>query len=119
MGAVAQVRHRDRAAGAILDAIRETLGLSETELADLFGVRAPSIAGWRDHGIPPARRASVERLADLARVLRREVKPSRIPQVVRTPDAWLEGRTMLEVVREAGPEPIYAYLHRLFSYDGV
>lgn len=113
------MRHAHRASSALLGAIRSTLGLSETELADAFGVRAPSIAGWRQHGIPRARRASVERLADLALVLRRELKASRIPQIVRTPDVWLGDRTILEVIRSEGPEPIYGYLHRLFSYGGV
>ncbi len=99
-----------------LNETRTILGLSQTELADLFGVRAPSLAEWKTRGIPPARRASVERLHDLALVLHRRVIPSRIPQVVRTPDAWLGGRTMLEVIRAEGVEPVYAYLARLFSY---
>jgi len=119
MAAAAGTRGRDRASNALLDGIRATLGLSETELADAFGVRAPSIAGWRQGGIPAGRRASVERLADLAHVLRRELKASRIPQIVRTPDEWLGGRTMLDVIRTEGPEPIYGYLQRLFSYGGI
>jgi transcriptional regulator with XRE-family HTH domain len=99
-----------------LDETSAILGLSQTELADLFGVRAPSLAEWKTRGIPPARRAAVERLHDLALVLNRKVIPSRIPQIVRTADEWLGGRTILEVIRAEGVEPIYTYLARLFSY---
>ncbi|MEO9170643.1 MAG: hypothetical protein ABI282_05550 [Candidatus Baltobacteraceae bacterium] len=106
----------NREACALLDPIADIFGVSETELADMFGVRRPSLSGWRESGIPQARRASVERLLDLARVFEREIIPTRIPEIVRTPDDWLEGRTILEIIRRDGPERIYAYLHRLFAY---
>ena len=117
--ALIKAKARDESAGAMLDAIREILGLSESDLADLFRVRAPSVYGWRAAGIPDARRASVERILDLATVLRREIKASRIPQIVRTPDDWLGGKTILETIRDDGPEAVYAYLHRLFAYTGA
>jgi transcriptional regulator with XRE-family HTH domain len=94
------------------------LGLSQSELADLFGIRQPSLASWRAGHIPAARRASVERLHDLALVLKRELIPSRIPEVVRTQDAWLGNRSMLDVIRAEGVAPIYGYLARLFAYAG-
>ena len=105
----------DREATELLDEIREVFGLSESELADLFRVRRPSVAAWRETGIPQTRRATAERLLDLARVFAREVIPSRIPEIVRTPDAWLGDRSVLEVLGSEGP--VYAYLHRLFSYS--
>ena len=117
--AISKTRPREKNAGAMLDAIRQILGLSESDLADLFHVRAPSIYGWREAGIPDARRASVERILDLATVLRRELKATRIAQIVRTPDDWLGGKTILETIRDEGPEAVYAYLHRLFSYTGT
>lgn len=101
-----------------LDEIRTILGLSQSELADLFGVRQPSLAEWRTRGIPATRRASVERLAELARLLKRELIPSRIPEIVRTPDDWLDGHSMLEAIRAHGVAPIYGYLKRLFAYQG-
>jgi DNA-binding transcriptional regulator YdaS (Cro superfamily) len=97
---------------------QQILGLSQSELADLFGVRQPSLASWRVGRLPAIRRASVERLHDLALVLRKELKPSRIPEIVRTRDAWLGNRTMLEVIRAEGVAPIYGYLARLFAYGG-
>jgi hypothetical protein len=106
----------DREANEILDEIRSILALSETELADLFGVRRPSLTGWREEGIPATRLATAEQLLDLARVLARELMPTRIAQIVRTPDDWLGGRTILQTVQRDGTAPVYGYLRRLFAY---
>ena len=98
--------------------IRDTFGLSKNDLADLLQRRASSITEWEHRGIPRDRQASVDRLVDLAHVFRERVIASRIPQIVRTPDAWLGGRTMLQALASEGVDPIYAYLARLFRYDG-
>ena len=103
----------------ILDRIRDVFQLSEHELAALFCVQRQSISGWRENGVPQARRASLERLDDLARVIRDEVIQSRIPQIVRTKDAWLGNRTILETIRTDGPEAVCGYLARLFTYNGT
>ncbi len=99
--------------------VRETFGLTRSELADLFDRRAQSLSEWETRGIPQEKRASVERLVDLARLFRRRVIASRIPQIVRTPDDWLGGRTMLQTLRADGVDPVYAYLARLFSYSNA
>ncbi|MBV8530614.1 MAG: hypothetical protein JO104_04800 [Candidatus Eremiobacteraeota bacterium] len=106
----------DRLACSLLDDVAATFGLNDSELADLFGVRRPSLAAWREHGLPQGRRATAERLHDLARVFRREIIASRIPEIVRTPEEWLDGHTILETIRSNGTEPVYGYLRRLFSY---
>ena len=106
----------ERETAPLLDEIREILGLSEGELADLFRVRRPSLTAWRSVGIPPGRRATAERLLGVARVLDRELIHSRIPEIVRTPDAWLDDRSMLEVLAGDGPDAVYGYLGRLLSY---
>lgn len=98
--------------------IRDTFGLSKNDLADLLHRRASSITEWEHRGIPRERQASIERLVDLAKLFRARLIPSRIPEIVRTPDAWLGGRTMLQTLAQEGVDPIYAYLTRLFSYNG-
>jgi DNA-binding XRE family transcriptional regulator len=100
---------------AELEEIRDTFGLTRSELADLLGRRPQSIIEWATRGIPRDRQASVERLVDLARLFRRRVTTSRIPQIVRTRDDWLGGRTMLEALHTDGVDTIYAYLGHLFS----
>ena len=69
-----------------LDETRAVLGLSQNELADLVGIRQPSLSERRSRGVPAAGRASVERLRDLAFVLKRKVIPTRISEIVRTRD---------------------------------
>jgi hypothetical protein len=100
-----------------LTEIRLVLDISEAQLADLFAIQRSSVEAWRKNGIPTARRAKVERLRDLVRVFVRDLKRSRIPEIVRTPDAWLDGRSILETIRIAGPDAVYSYLARLFSYS--
>lgn len=97
--------------------IRDTFGLSKSELADLLHRRPQTMLEWETRGVPVDMRASVERLLDLARVFRRKVIATRIPEVVRTRDAWLNDRTMLETLRSDGVDAIYTYLARLFAYE--
>jgi hypothetical protein len=94
-------------------------GLTKSELADLLGRRAQSLLEWETRGVPREKRASVERLRDLARLFRRRVIASRIPEIVRTPDAGLGNRTILKTLCIDGVDPIYAYLGRLFNYGGT
>jgi transcriptional regulator with XRE-family HTH domain len=101
----------------LIGEIREILGLSQAEVAALVGVFQPTIASWPGIGIPESRLASVIRLHDLALLLCKELAPSRIPEIVRTRDAWLGGRTVLEVIQADGVASIYGYLRRLFEYN--
>lgn len=102
-----------------LDDIRRTFGLSETELAALFGVTRPSIAKWRLRGVPVERVADVDRVRELAAYFTRRFITVRIPQIVRTPGKGLGGKTVLTVIAHRGVEPVYAYLERLFSYTAA
>jgi DNA-binding XRE family transcriptional regulator len=68
-----------------LKEIREIFGLTKSEMADLLGRRAQSLIEWETRGVPRDKRASVERLHDLAQLFRRRVIASRIPEIVRTP----------------------------------
>lgn len=107
---------------ASLDEIREAFDLSEAELGGLFGVTRQAISHWRTHGIPPHRSADVDRIVELARYLKREFLPARLPQIVRTPGRdkrdSLGGRSFLEVLRTDGVMPIYRHLEQLFAYAG-
>jgi hypothetical protein len=72
--------------------IQTTFGLTDDEIADLCA------------------RASVEAVLDLARLFRQRVVASGIPEIVRTADDWLGGRTILQVLRDDGAAPVYVYL---------
>lgn len=106
---------RDRKA---IHTIETVLGLNNYELAAVFRIKERGLQDWRNRGIPDMRRASVARLLDLALVLDRDIKRERIPEIIRTRDEWLPRGTILETLIHDGTEPVYAYLHRLFSYNG-
>jgi hypothetical protein len=99
-----------------LDFIQAIFGLSETELARLFGVTRPAVAKWRMRGVPVERVADVDRVSELAGYFRKRFIAGRIPQIVRNPGKGLGGKSVLQTVAMRGVEPIYAYLERLFSY---
>jgi DNA-binding XRE family transcriptional regulator len=109
---------RQRGAERLLDQIRSTFGLSESDLADLLGVRRQSVAEWREFGVPSQRMATIEHVAGLAKALRNEVIPAHIPEIVRRKDAWLDNKSILQTIAHDGVDRVYAYLHRLFTYRG-
>ena len=102
-----------------LEEVQHTFGLSQSELADLFDRRPQSIREWHARGIPQDQQATAGRLLDLARLFRKKIKLQRIPQIIRTPDEWLNQRSILDVLRTEGVGPVYSYLGRLFSYIGA
>jgi len=112
------LQRRHDGAEHLLDQIRSTFDLSEGELGDLFGVRRQSIAEWRTNGVPLQRIATLEHVAALADVLRRELIPSHIPEIVRRKDAWLDNKSILQTIEYDGVDRVYGYLHRLFTYAG-
>ena len=90
------------------------LGLSSVEMAGLFHISEAELAQWRRDGVPSLRKATAGRLLDLARLLRDQIIPERIPEIVRTREEWLGNRSILEVLGDEGVDPIYVYLDRLF-----
>lgn len=111
-----------RVVGSIgaLDEIQQVLSLGSAETGRIFGVSRQAVDQWRQNGIPAERRADVERVRDVARVLHGELLPDRIPQVVRNPARGLGGRSILEALREPdGAEQVRAYLARLYSFEAA
>jgi len=107
------------AAARKLERLRRMWSLSKSEAGDLFGVSRQAILKWVQRGVPAERVADVAAVYDLARELERNLRPDRIPTIVRRRAKGLGGRTLLETVRDAGVEPVYRYLARLENYDGA
>jgi hypothetical protein len=82
----------------LLDEISGTLGLTDTELGRLFGVRRQAIGQWRERGIPAARQAKAATLAATAGLLGRQLKAERIPGIVRKPARAYGGLSALEMI---------------------
>ncbi len=104
------------AAASLLAAIQRGFGLSEGELADLFGVSRQAVQQWRLRGVPNTRIADVDRIAELAAVLKKRLIPRRLPQIVRTPAKGLQGHTLLQTLSLYGVDRVYRYLEELYTY---
>lgn len=100
-----------------LDEIRTVLGLTETDLAALLGVRRQAVAQWRTRGLPAEREAQVDELRQLCRDLTEVLRPDRIPAVVRRSVPNLGGRTWLDWMQEHGPADTRDRLRAVFSFQ--
>lgn len=96
-------------------AIKDLFQLSSAELGSLFGnVRRQAIDQWFENGVPTDRVAEVDRVAQVANQFATVFKKQRLPAIVRGPMNGLDGRSVLEVLRTEGVEPIYE-LFRMMS----
>lgn len=101
----------------MLDQVGETLGLSTTEIARLFGVRRQTVSDWYERGIPGARQAKAASLAATCDLLHRYLKPERIPGIARQPADAYDGLTMLEMIEAERHEELRERVRRSFSWS--
>jgi hypothetical protein len=87
-----------RLGAAELDSIRHGFGLSEAELAGIFRVSRATVAKWRGRGVPYERAADVDRVLDLVTAYVTHYEPARVPQMVRTAEPALDGKSILETL---------------------
>ncbi len=107
----------DSDATVLLDEISSTLGLSQTELARLFGVRRQAVDEWEQRGIPSPRQAKVASLAGLCDLLRHHLRPERIPGIARTPASAYGGATMLEMIERDRHEELRELTRQSFDWN--
>ena len=79
-----------------LDHIREGLGLDDTQLAAIFGVKRQAVAQWRTHHIPMGRRSAVNDVLATVQLLERKLKPGQLPLLAASPVEALGGATLLQ-----------------------
>ena len=101
----------------LLDTVAATLGLSETELGRLFGVRRQAIAQWRERGLPSARQAKAATLAAICDLLSHQLRPERIPGIARRPAAAYGGLTMLEMIERDREAELHGLVERSFDWS--
>jgi len=78
------------------DRICAAFGLSDAELARLFGVTRQAVAQWQE--FPAAKRAKAASVLSLADLLTYRLQPGRLHLVARKPAAAYDGLTMLEMI---------------------
>lgn len=103
-------------AGFPLDEIQAVFDLNATELAGLFGVERQAISQWRERGTPPARRAKVTTVAEVATILRQRLRPGSVPGVVRKPADAYGHRSMLEMIAQDDQDDLLAITKRSFDW---
>jgi DNA-binding transcriptional regulator YdaS (Cro superfamily) len=104
------------ATAALLDEVEDTFALSETELAELFGVRRQAIGQWRARGLPAARQEKASAIASVATLLRHRLRPERIPGIARRPAKAYGGHTMLEMIRRDRHLELLMEVRRSFDW---
>jgi hypothetical protein len=100
----------------LLDPIAETLGLTETELGRLFGVRRQAVGQWRERGIPSSRQAKAATVASICDLLGHRLKPERIPGIARQPAPAYGGLSMLEMIERDRHERLHELVRRSFDW---
>lgn len=93
--------------------VQRAFQLSPVELGRLFGVRRRTIEHWLSTGVPIRKAAIVDRVAELATYLDKLFKARRLPTIAREKLAGLDNRSMLEVLRSEGTDPMYTFLRGL------
>jgi hypothetical protein len=92
------------------------LGLNQTELGALFGVRRQAVDQWAARGVPAERQEKLATLGEIADLLAAKLKRDRIPGVARRSADAYGGRSMLEAIAAGDEEPVLAELRDAFDW---
>ncbi|HEU4355022.1 MAG TPA: helix-turn-helix domain-containing protein [Actinomycetota bacterium] len=103
-------------AGSGLPHLMAAWDLSVTEVARLFGVRRQAVQQWLDQGVPPARRSKLVAILGVADLLERNLRPERIPGIVRAPVAADGDRSMLDAIADDGHGEVLKRTRRSFDW---
>lgn len=88
-----------------LERIASVLGVSRTELAQLFGVRRQAIEQWEARGVPAERQETLATIDAIVDLLTAKLKTDRIPAVVRRVAPAYKGRSIIDAIA-AGDEAL-------------
>ena len=100
-----------------LERVRNVMGLNQTELAALFGVRRQALDSWQLKGIPAERQARLATIGAIADLLSTQLKADRIPAVVRRPAPAYGDRSILEAIAAGAEADVLAALRDGFDWS--
>jgi len=101
---------------APLDHVASVLGLTQTELAKLFGVRRQALDQWTLRGVPAERQEKLATLGAIADLLVIRLKRERIPGVVRRPASTYGDRSILEAIADGDEVNVLTELRDAFDW---
>ena len=108
-----------RRAGQALGRILEVWGLSQSDASRLFGVSRQAVSKWLTGGVPSDRAGAVANLGAATDLLVRYLKRDRIPAVVRREAAGLDGRSLVDLVRESRTRDVLEACRAMFAFENV
>jgi transcriptional regulator with XRE-family HTH domain len=100
--------------------VKDLLGLTNSEVADLFGVSRQAVDQWELSGeVPTARREKLANLLSVGELLDRKLSPGRLPLVARRSADAYGGLTMLEMVASDRHSELREITERAFDWSGT
>jgi transcriptional regulator with XRE-family HTH domain len=98
--------------------MRELLGLSTTEIAELFNVTRQAVEQWEKNGhVPAARSEKLANVLTVGELLERKLKPGRLPLVARRRAPDYGGLTMLEMIEGGRDKELRELTERSFDWS--
>ena len=106
--------------GSPLEEIAEIFHLTNTELAALFGLKRQSLEHWmKEDKTPSSRLPDVYAVRKTAKLLEANLKPGRVPAIVRRPTEWFSNISILDAIGEARYEEVLARVKSSFDWGRV
>jgi hypothetical protein len=100
--------------------VKDLFGLSNGEVADLFGVRRQAVDQWEQRGeVPAARREKLANLLSVGELLDRKLSPGRLPLVARRSADVYGGITMLDMASCDRDAELRELTERAFDWSGT
>jgi DNA-binding transcriptional regulator YdaS (Cro superfamily) len=106
-----------RRRGASFAHTMEVWGLSQAEVARLFGVSRQAVGKWLRRGAPPERAGAIADLSAASDLLVHHLKRDRIPAVVRRPIPALGGESLVALWGRGETRAVLAACRDMFRFD--
>jgi transcriptional regulator with XRE-family HTH domain len=100
--------------------VKELFGLTNSEVAGLFGVKRQAVDQWEEGGeVPTARREKLANLLSVGELLVHKLSPGRLPLVARRRARVYGGITMLDMVASDRDAELRELTERAFDWSGT
>jgi len=100
--------------------VKDLFDLTNSEVADLFGVKRQAVDQWEESGdVPTARREKLANLLSVGELLARKLTSGRLPLVARRRADVYGGITMLDMVAADRDAELRELTERAFDWSGT
>ena len=103
-------------AGSAMRSLLSSWQLSIAEAGRLFGVTRQAMQQWLAGDVPPARQPKMLAVVRIADLLGRNLRPERIPGIVRSAAPGYDGATMLQLIAQDRHQELLDSVARSFDW---